>query len=165
MTGFITPTALGAVLVCIALIPFGLPGLWLIGVITAGLLIAGVVGWGFTLTVLGVIMVVELAEFVVIKRFGDAFGGSPRAFWGALVGGFAGLFVGLPIPVVGSVITAFVGTFVGAGLVTFIETRSPLRSARVGWGVLLARTAAVAMKMTTAIVVLFALSVALFFRS
>lgn len=165
MTGIITLAALFAVLVCIALIPLGLPGLWLIGVITAGLLLAGSVGWGFALMVLGVILVVELGEFVVIKRFGDAFGGSPRAFWGALIGGFVGLFAGLPIPIVGSVITAFVGTFIGAGLVTYIETRSPLRSVRVGWGVLLARTAAVAMKMTTAIVVLFALSLALFFRS
>lgn len=165
MTGIITLAALFAVLVCIALIPFGLPGLWFIGVITAGMLVMGTVGWGFTLTVLGVILVVELGEFMVIKRFGDAFGGSPRAFWGALIGGFAGIFVGLPIPIVGSVVTAFLGTFIGAGLVTLIETRSPLKSARVGWGVLLARTVAVAMKMTTAIVVLFALSVALFFRS
>lgn len=164
MSGIITIAALLAMLVCVALIPFGLPGLWLIGVVTAGLLIAGFVGWGFTLAVLGTILLVELSEFVVIKRFGDAFGGSQRAFWGALVGGLAGLFVGLPIPIVGSVITAFLGTFVGAGLVTFLETKSALRSARVGWGVLIARTVAVAMKMTAAIGVIFAVSLALFFR-
>lgn len=164
MTGIITIGVLAAMVVCVLLIPFGIPGLWVIGVLTAGLLIAGMVGWGFTLTVLGTVLVAEVLEFVVIKRFGDAYGGSNRAFWGALVGGFAGLFVGLPIPFIGSVLTAFLGTFLGAGLVTFLETKSALRSARVGYGVLLARTVAVAMKMTTAIGVIFALTLTLLLR-
>lgn len=164
MTGIITIGVLAAMVVCVLLIPFGIPGLWLIGVLTAGLLIAGMVGWGFTLAVLGTVLVAEVLEFVVIKRFGDAYGGSNRAFWGALVGGFAGLFVGLPVPFIGSVLTAFLGTFVGAGLVTFLETKSALRSARVGYGVLLARTVAVAMKMTTAIGVIFVLTLTLLLR-
>jgi hypothetical protein len=41
------------------------------------------------------------------------FGGSRRAQWGALIGGFAGLFVGTPIPVLGSLVMSFVGTFAG----------------------------------------------------
>ena len=56
----------------------------------------------------------------------------------------AGLFVGVPVPLIGPVITAFLGTFLGAGVVTWFETMSLERSARVGGGVLLARTAAVA---------------------
>ena len=150
-----------AMLACLALIPLGLPGLWLIVVITLGLVLGGKLTWTFGLVVAGSAIVVEVAEFAVLKRFGRAFGGSSRAFWGAVIGGMAGLFVGVPVPIIGPVITAFLGTFLGAGLVTWLETASIERSARVGWGVLLARTAAVAMKVTAAVVVIGAVAVAL----
>jgi uncharacterized protein YqgC (DUF456 family) len=146
---------------CIFLIPLGLPGLWLIVVTVLGLVLAGEVGWGLGLTVAGVAVAVEVAELLVLRRFGRAFGGSRRAFWGALFGGFAGLFFGAPIPVVGSIVTAFLGTFAGAGIVTWFETRSLERSARVGWGVLLARTVAVGLKVGAAVGVVGAVAVAL----
>ena len=155
--------AILAMLTCLALIPLGLPGLWLIVVITLGLVLAGKLTWTFGLTVAGATLFVEIAEILVLKRFGRAFGGSSRAFWGAVVGGMAGLFVGVPVPVIGPVITAFLGTFLGAGLVTLLETTSLRRSARVGWGVLLARTAAVAMKVSAAVIVIGAVGVALLF--
>lgn len=79
------------------------------------------------------------------------------------MGGMIGLFVGMPVPIVGPMITAFMGTFVGAGLVTLLETRSLERSAKVGWGVLLARTASVAMKVGVAVVITGATAVALLF--
>jgi len=65
--------------------------------------------------------------------------------------------------VIGPIVTAFVGTFVGAGLVTFLETRSVERSARVGWGLVLARTAAVALKVATAVLLIGAVAAALLF--
>jgi uncharacterized protein len=139
-----------AMLACVALIPLGLPGLWVIVVITLTLVLAGHVGWGIGIGVAVAAAVAELLELLVLGRFGRAFGGSRRAFWGAVLGGLLGLFVGVPVPVVGSVVTAFVGTFLGAGLVTWVETRSLQRSARVGWGVLLARTVAVALKVAVA---------------
>lgn len=150
-----------AMLACLAVIPLGLPGLWLIVVITLGLVLAGKLTWTFGLIVAGAALVVEVVEILVLRRFGKAFGGSSRAFWGAVVGGMAGLFFGVPVPVIGPVITAFLGTFLGAGFVTWLETMSLERSARVGWGVLLARTAAVAIKVTAAVVVIGAVSVAL----
>lgn len=153
--------AIVAMLACLALIPLGLPGLWLIVVITLGLVLGGKLTWTFGLIVAGGAIVAEAAEFLVLKRFGTAFGGSSRAFWGAVVGGMAGLFVGVPVPLIGPVITAFAGTFLGAGLVTWFETMSLQRSARVGWGVLLARTAAVALKVTAAVVVIGAVAIAL----
>ena len=140
-----------SMLLCLLLIPLGLPGLWLIAVLTLGLTLAGEVTWGVALAVAGVTALAELAEFLVLKRFGAAFGGSRRAFWGAVLGGMAGLFVGVPIPIVGSIVTAFVGSFLGAGAVTLLETRSLRRSARVGWGILLARTAAVGLKVAVAV--------------
>ena len=116
------------------------------------------------MTVAGVALVAEVGEFYILKRFGSAYGGSKKAFWGALAGGMIGLFVGVPIPIVGSVITAFLGTFLGAGAVTFAETLSVERSARVGWGVLLARTVAVAMKLATAVSVIAFVALSLLFR-
>lgn len=148
---------------CLLVIPLGLPGLWLIAVVLMGLLAMGQVSWTFALVGAGAVAGAEIAEFWVLKRFGQRYGGSSKAFWGAVIGGMVGLFVGVPIPIIGSVITAFLGTFVGAGLVTFLETRSLERSARVGWGVLLARTTAVAMKVGVAVVITGSTALALLF--
>jgi len=150
-----------AMLVCLVLIPIGLPGLWMIIVIVLGLVLAGQVSWTFGIVAAAVAGLAELGELLVLRQFGRRFGGSRKAFWGAVMGGMAGLFVGLPIPLVGSLVTAFLGTFVGAGLVTFLETRSIERSTRVGWGLVLARTAAVTLKIATAVGVIAAVGVAL----
>ena len=147
--------------VCLLVIPLGLPGLWLMIVIVLGLVLAGSLTWTFALIAAGAVAATELGEFAVLRRFGTRYGGSGRAFWGAVIGGMAGLFIGVPIPLIGPLITAFFGTFLGAGLVTFIETRSVERSARVGWGLVLARTAAVALKVATAVVLIGAVAAAL----
>lgn len=145
------------------MIPLGLPGLWLIVATALALVLAGHLSWSAGGVVAVVAVLAEAAELLVVSRFGRAFGGSRRAFWGAVLGGMAGLFVGIPVPVVGPVVTAFLGTFLGAGVVTLMETRSIGRSARVGWGVLLARTAAVALKVAVAAGVIAFVGVALLF--
>lgn len=147
----------------IALIPLGLPGLWIVVVIVLGLVATGSLAWTFGLIATGAAGAAELGELLVLRRYGKAYGGSRKAFWGAVLGGMIGLFVGLPVPVVGSLITAFFGTFIGAGLVTYIETRSFVRSTRVGWGLVLARTVAVALKVATAVAIVGAVAVALLF--
>lgn len=165
MSTIIGIVALLALVGCAFLIPLGLPGLWLMAVVSLGLVLGGLLTWTTALVVVGLVVVAELGEFALLKKLGSAYGGSRRAFWGALVGGMVGLFFGLPVPLIGSVITAFLGTFVGAGLVTLLETRSVERSARVGWGVLLARTAAVALKLGTGVSVIGLVAIALLFRS
>jgi uncharacterized protein YqgC (DUF456 family) len=152
-----------AMLVCLLLIPLGLPGLWMMIVIVLGLVLAGSLTWPFGLAAAAAAGVAELAEFALMRRFGREYGGSRLAFWGAVVGGPAGLFVGVPIPLVGPVVTAFVGTFAGACLVTWLETRSLARSTRVGWGLVLARGAAVALKAATGILLVAAVTAALLF--
>lgn len=142
-------------------IPLGLPGLWLMVAVVLGLAATDYLSWTFGLTVTGAALAAELAEFLVLRSFGRAYGGSRKAFWGAILGGMVGLFAGLPVPLVGPLITAFLGTFLGAGLVTYWETRSLERSTRVGWGVLLARSVAVGLKVAVAVVVLAAVAVAL----
>ena len=161
MSFLITAAVVLAMLVSLVLIPFGLPGLWLIIVIVLGLVLSGSLSWTFGLVAAALAVGAEFGEFLVLRRLGRAFGGSRRAFWGAVLGGMAGLFVGLPIPLVGPLITAFVGTFVGAGLVTYLETRSLDRATRVGWGLVLARSAAVGLKIATAVVLIAAVAVAL----
>ena len=150
-----------AMLACLVLIPLGLPGLWLIVAITIGMVLLGSLSWTFGLIVAGVALLTEIAEFGVLKKFGDAYGGSRKAFWGAVLGGMAGLFVGVPVPIIGPMITAFLGTFIGAGLVTYVETFSLKTSAKVGWGMLFARTAAVALKIGVSMAVIAAVGVAL----
>lgn len=152
-----------AMLGCLVLIPIGLPGLWLIVIMTLGLVLAGSVTWTFALIVAGVAAVAEVSEFLVPKRFGEAFGGSRKAFWGAVIGGMVGLFVGVPVPIIGPMVTVFAGTFLGAGAVTWFETRSFEASARVGWGVLLARTAAVALKVGVSVAVVLSVAFVLLF--
>lgn len=163
MSFLVSALATLVMLCCLLVIPLGLPGLWLIAVVVMGLLALGKLSWTFALVSAGAVALSEAAEFWILKRFGEHFGGSSKAFWGAVVGGMIGLFVGMPVPIVGPMITAFMGTFVGAGLVTLLETRSLERSAKVGWGVLLARTASVAMKVGVAVVIIGATALALLF--
>ena len=86
-----------------------------------------------------------------------------RDSWGAVLGGFAGLFVGLPIPIVGPLVTVLLGTFCGAGLATWLETRSMPDSTRVGFGLVLARTVAVGLKVAVALAVVATTAFALVF--
>src|SRR5215210_6988145 len=101
------------------LIPFGLPGLWLI--------VLGVLGYGwltdfqtmsatFLALVIGLALVGEIVEGWIGFRFAQRYGGSKRAGWGALIGGLIGVVVGVPLPIVGSVIGGFVGAFAGAAV-------------------------------------------------
>jgi uncharacterized protein len=141
---------LAASLIGLVLIPFGLPGLWVI--------LLGIIGYGWitdfqTLSIGFLILAVALAvlgevlESWIGFRLAKRYGGSSRAGWGALVGGLVGAVVGVPIPVVGSVIGGFVGAFIGAAVFEYTKARHAEGSVRAGWGAVLGRAAAVAIKM------------------
>lgn len=148
---------------CLFLIPLGLPGLWGM-VIVAGIgALFGLVA-PMTLVGLGVIAgFAELLEFLAVKKMGDRFGGSSKAFWGAVLGGLIGAVVGTPIPLIGSVVGAFVGTFLGAGAVTVLEGRSVVEAGAVGWGAFIGRSLAVALKGAAGVLILTVTTLALFF--
>ena len=140
---------MAASLAGLALIPVGLPGLWLI--------VLGIVGYGWltdfrSLTVgfialaIGLALLAELAEAWIGFRFARRYGGSSRAGWGALAGGLAGAVVGVPVPVVGSVVGGFVGAFAGAALFEYTRARQSGTAAKAGWGAVLGRAAAAAVK-------------------
>lgn len=138
----------------IFLIPLGLPGLWIMVAIVGVGAIMGHVG----AVVLGVVVataaIAEALEFFIVRSMSLRYGGTTRAFWGAVLGGFAGLFVGTPVPIIGPVIMGIVGSFVGAAAVAVWETRDARAAARVGWGVVLARVIAAFVKVAAAIVIL-----------
>jgi uncharacterized protein len=157
-------TALGVALlvlasvVGLALVPLGLPGLWImvLGVIGFGWLTGfRSVGVGTIGIVLGLAALGEVIEAWIGFRFARRYGGSRRAGWGALVGGIVGAVVGVPVPIVGSVIGAFIGSFVGAA--AFEVTRSGANGVaiRAGWGAVLGRVAGAAVKVALGVIIAF----------
>jgi uncharacterized protein YqgC (DUF456 family) len=146
---------LAAALAGLVLIPFGLPGLWLIVLAIIGY------GWltdfqtmsaGFLILVIALALLGELAEAWIGFRFAQRYGGSRRAGWGALVGGLVGAIVGVPVPVIGSVVGGFVGAFIGAAVFEYTRARHTEGAARAGWGAVLGRAAAVGIKMGLGVV-------------
>jgi uncharacterized protein YqgC (DUF456 family) len=139
----------GSALIGLILVPLGLPGLWL--------MVLGVLGYGWltdfrTLGLWSIALIVVLATVGEIVeswlgfRFAKRAGGSSRAGWGALIGGIAGAIIGVPVPVIGSVIGAFAGSFAGAALFEYTRSRSADVAIVVGWGSVLGRAAAAAVK-------------------
>jgi uncharacterized protein len=145
----------GTGLAGLLLIPLGLPGLWLI--------VLGIVGYGWLtdfrtlsagllILAIGLALVGELVEAWIGFRFAQRYGGSSRAGWGALVGGLIGAVVGVPVPVIGSVIGGFLGAFAGAALFEYSRARKSEGAVRAGWGAVLGRAAAAAIKMAIGVV-------------
>jgi uncharacterized protein YqgC (DUF456 family) len=137
------------------LIPLGLPGLWLIvlGILSYGwlthfqTLTAGLVALAVGLAAIG-----EAIEAWIGFRFARRYGGSSRAGWGALAGGLVGAVVGVPVPIIGSVIGGFLGSFAGAAVFEYTRERASEGAVRAGWGAVISRAAAVAVKMGLAVV-------------
>ena len=157
MTADLSPVLLLAAcgVVGLLLIPLGLPGLWLIvlGILGYGWLThfqtlsAWFIGLATVLALLG-----EVFESWIGFRYAQKYGGSRRAGWGALLGGLVGAIMGVPVPIIGSVIGGFVGAFVGAALFEFTRQRQSGVAAKAGWGAVLGRAAAAAVKMALGVV-------------
>jgi hypothetical protein len=146
----------GCGLAGLLLIPFGLPGLW---VMAAGFLAYGAltafrsVSVAMIAIVVGLCFVGELVESWLGFRFARRYGGSSRAGWGALLGGLVGAVVGVPVPVVGSVIGAFVGSFAGAALFEYSVSRRADVAVGAGWGAMVGRAVAAAAKIALGVVI------------
>jgi len=137
------------------LIPLGLPGLWLIllGILGYGWLTHfQTLGVGFIVVSTVLALLGEVFESWIGFRYAQKYGGSSRAGWGALFGGIVGAIVGVPVPVIGSVIGGFVGAFVGAALFEYTRQRQSGVAAKAGWGAVLGRAAAAAVKMAIGVV-------------
>ena len=138
-----------ALIVGLLMVPFGLPGLWvMLGAVTlySYALPAGGIGTGTIIVVGALAFLGELLEFLLTGRLVKRYGGSRRSGWGAVLGSIVGAIVGVPVPVIGSLIGAFAGAFAGAWLAE-LTLRGEVRAAtHVATGALLGRMAAVATK-------------------
>jgi uncharacterized protein YqgC (DUF456 family) len=146
---------IGSGIVGLVLIPFGLPGLWVILLGTLGygwLTDFRSMGVGLIVLIMGLALIGEIIESWLGFRFARRYGGSRRAGWGALVGGLIGVVVGVPVPVIGSVIGGFVGAFAGAAVFEYTASRRSGGAVRAGWGAMLGRAAAAAAKMALGLV-------------
>lgn len=138
------------------MIPLGLPGLW---VMVGGLLAYGwltafrSIGIAMIAIALGLAFVGEVLESWLGFRYARRYGGSRRSGWGALIGGVAGAIIGVPIPVIGSVIGAFLGSFAGAALFEYSLSRTTGVAVGAGWGAVVGRAAAAAVKIALGLVI------------
>jgi uncharacterized protein YqgC (DUF456 family) len=133
----------------LVLIPFGLPGLWVmvLGVIGYGWLTGfATVGVATIAVVLSLAALGEIVEAWIGFRSARRYGGSRRAGWGAMIGGLVGAVVGVPVPVVGSVVGAFVGAFAGAAVFEYTVARRAGTALGAGWGALVGRAIGAAVK-------------------
>ncbi|HEY9450511.1 MAG TPA: DUF456 domain-containing protein [Gemmatimonadaceae bacterium] len=144
------PLFLGLALVAgLILIPFGLPGLWvMVGAVLAYsyMVPAGAIGTWTVVVAAGLAAVGEVLEFLLAGQYARRYGGSRRAGWGAIIGSIVGAVMGVPIPLLGSLIGAFVGAFAGALLAELTHSRGVSAATRVATGALLGRIVAVAVK-------------------
>jgi uncharacterized protein YqgC (DUF456 family) len=139
-----------ALLAGLALVPLGLPGLWIMLGATLVYWMAvptGDVGLVTLLVASALVIAAEVLEFTVSGRYARKYGGSRRAAWGAVVGGLVGAIVGVPVPVLGSLVGAFAGAFGGALLAELTVARErrgePIQVAK---GALIGRVVAAALK-------------------
>ena len=152
--GALVLAGVAVMVVSLFLTPLGLPGNWImIGVLAIGA-ITGRIGAAPLIGLLLVATAAEVVEFFIVKRLNTRYGGSDRAFWGAIAGGVIGVVVGLPVPVLGSILAGLAGTFAGAAAVTLLERRTASAAARVGWGVLIGRAFSAAAKTAAGVVIL-----------
>ena len=140
----------------LAMIPLGLPGLWVMvaGILAYGWLTGfhsvGVVTIGL---VLALAFLGEIIEYWIGFRFAKRYGGSTRSGWGALLGGLVGAVIGVPVSIIGSVIGAFIGSFVGAALFEYTYSRHAGVATRAGWGAIVGRAAGAAVKIALGVVI------------
>lgn len=156
-----TILAIAVMIAALLLTPLGAPGNWIMVVVVAIAAFTGRVGYPVLALCVGVALVAEIIEYVILKKMTGKYGGSRRAFWGAIAGGIIGVIVGVPVPIVGSMIAGFIGSFVGAAIVTYMEARDMGQAGRVGWGVLMGRMFAAAVKTAAGVIVLVAGAAAL----
>lgn len=154
MDPLVAMLAIAVMVVGLLLVPLGLPGTWLMVVVLGVAAFYQKVGLFVLFFSAALALVAELAEYFVTKRMTTRYGGSRKAFWGALLGGMVGIFVGIPVPVVGSMLTGLLGSMAGAVLVTYLETRHLPSAGRVGWGVLLGRGLSIGVKVAAGVVIL-----------
>ncbi len=131
--------AVGSVLwglVGVLLIPFSLPGNWVIALV--GLLGPSLgLGWKPLFVLLGAAAFAEFLELFLAVRTTKRAGGGRAAQWGAFLGGIVGAIFGtplIPIPIVGTLLGSACGALAGAVLMEVAFTQRDGRGlGQIGW--------------------------------
>lgn len=150
------PLLLAAVLLLsFVMIPFGLPGLWIMvgAALAYQLLLPGTIGMVTLVGTAVLALVAEVLEFTLAGRYARKYGGSRRASWGAIIGSIVGAFVGVSIPILGPLVGGFVGAFAGAFVAEWSRGTELGGSSRVATGALIGRVVAAAMKTGVGVVI------------
>jgi uncharacterized protein YqgC (DUF456 family) len=137
-------------LVALVLIPLGMGGTFvMVGAAAVFGLATGFehVTLRLLAVLLGLALVGEGIESLLGVAMARRYGASKWGMWGAFLGGIAGAIVGTPVPVVGNLVGAFIGVFAGAFLLEWLGRGRSDSSLKAGWGALLGRTAASAIKL------------------
>jgi uncharacterized protein YqgC (DUF456 family) len=138
------------------LVPFGLPGLWVMVLTLVGYAALGDfqrVGWVSISLVLGLALLGEVLEAIFGFRLAMRYGAGKRAGWGALIGGLVGAVVGTPLPIIGNIAGAFLGAFLGAALFQYTAAPDVRGSMSAGWGAILGKAAGAATKMALGLMI------------
>jgi uncharacterized protein YqgC (DUF456 family) len=145
----------GVLFLSFLMIPFGLPGLWIMvgSALAYQVLVPGTVGTTTVVGTAGLALVAEILEFTLAGRYARKYGGSRRAGWGAIIGSIIGAIVGVPVPIVGSIIGGFAGAFVGAFIAERSRGTTAGGSTRVATGALIGRVVAAALKTGIGVVI------------
>jgi len=146
-----------ALLVGLLLIPLGLGGTFVM--VGAAAVFGAATGFGqITLKFLGVLLGLALVGEGLESLLGVAvarkYGASKWGMWGAFLGGIAGALVGTPVPVAGNLVGALIGVFAGAFIMEWLGRGRSDAGLRAGWGALLGRTAASAIKLGIGMIIL-----------
>ncbi len=143
-------------LVGVVLSALRLPGIWLI---VGGAALMGwptnweLVGVAPLLWMCGLAVLSEVLEFLMSALLTQRAGGSRKAAWGALLGGFIGLlFFSIPLPIVGSMIGALLGCFLGAAIGELSVQGSVAQGTRVGFSAAVGFAMGVATKIAFAFI-------------
>jgi hypothetical protein len=150
-------TALAVVLLLsLLIIPFGLPGIWvmiLAAVAYAWFVPGASIGALAIIGCVAIALVSEVLDITVAARYTRKYGGSSRGAWGALVGGMVGAIAGVPVPIVGSVLGALVGSFLGALILELASGSAGDTAARAAKGAAVGRAVATALKVAAGCVI------------
>jgi uncharacterized protein YqgC (DUF456 family) len=141
----------------LVMIPLGLGGTFvMVGAAALFGLLTGFeeVGFRFLGVLLGLALLGEGIESLLGVAMARRYGASKWGMWGAFLGGIFGAIVGTPVPVVGNLVGALIGVFAGAFLFEWLGRGLADSSLKAGWGALLGRAAASAIKLALGMIIL-----------
>lgn len=129
---------------------YGLPGNF--SIVLSSLIYAIATGFNhfsfsFLILVLGVFLLFELLEFLLIFLTARKFGSSKWGISGAIAGGILGALSGAFFtPVMGAIIGSVLGVFIGAFSLEFFRNRNIKQSLRCSFGAFLGKMGGLSLK-------------------